>query len=118
MHDACQVFLNDFGFDAGDRFTYVYNFTDHWLCDLRIERIENSAKPAPWCYAGSGLQREDGARYYKADERMALFDIMAKVVTAKKTTKVDTLGPLIERYKDTQFTRVLINRQLIDAFHS
>ncbi len=28
-HNACQVFLDDFGFDAGDRFTYTCNFIDH-----------------------------------------------------------------------------------------
>jgi len=117
-HDARQVFLDDFGFDAGDRFTYTCNFIDHWLCDIRLEHIEYSAKPTPWCYGGSGRQRENGARYYKIDERMALFDIMAKVVTAKNTTSIDTLRPLIERFEDARFTRVLVNKQLVEAFHS
>jgi Plasmid pRiA4b ORF-3-like protein len=28
-HNARQVFVDDFDFDAGDRFTYTYNFTKH-----------------------------------------------------------------------------------------
>ncbi len=117
-HNARQVVLEDFGFEAGDRFTYTYNFIDHWLCDIRIEHIENSAKPTPWCYGGSGLQREDGARYYKIDEQLALFDILAKVITAKKSAKIGTLRPLIKHYENARFTRVLVNKQLVEAFHS
>jgi hypothetical protein len=30
-HNACQVFLHNFGFDVGDRFTYTYDFTTCWL---------------------------------------------------------------------------------------
>nr|QQQ58137.1 hypothetical protein JJE75_00305 [Citrobacter freundii] len=26
-------------FDAGDRFTYEYNFFEHWLHDIRVEAI-------------------------------------------------------------------------------
>ncbi len=35
-HNARQVFLNDPGFDVGDRFTYTYtcNFTTNRLCDI------------------------------------------------------------------------------------
>ena len=34
------VFLDDFGFDVGDRFTYTYNFFSDWLNDIRIEAID------------------------------------------------------------------------------
>jgi hypothetical protein len=23
----------------GERFTYVYNFIEHWVCDLRLEAV-------------------------------------------------------------------------------
>ena len=29
-HNARQVFLDNFGFDVGDRFTSTYNFTTYW----------------------------------------------------------------------------------------
>ncbi|MDV5373166.1 hypothetical protein QM092_24800 [Enterobacter hormaechei] len=31
--------IDDFAFDAGDRFTYEYNFFEHWLHDVRVEAI-------------------------------------------------------------------------------
>ena len=34
--DAHLVYLDDFDFDIGDRFTYEYNFFEHWLHDIRI----------------------------------------------------------------------------------
>ena len=37
------VTLEDFDFDIGDRFTYTYNFYDHWLSDIRIEAIQDKA---------------------------------------------------------------------------
>jgi len=40
---ASEIFLGDFGFDTGDRFTYTYNFTTHWLCDVRVARIEQAS---------------------------------------------------------------------------
>ena len=56
---------------------------------------------------------EDGSRYYKVDETFALFDLLAKVFKAKKTTTVGKLRPLIEHYEDVRFSRVLINKQAI-----
>ncbi|MCP5014430.1 MAG: plasmid pRiA4b ORF-3 family protein [Ketobacter sp.] len=38
--DPRIVYLDDFNFDPGDRFTYTYNFFDDWLCDVRVEQIE------------------------------------------------------------------------------
>ncbi len=65
-HNARQVFVDNFGFNAGDRFTYTYNFTKHWLCDIRVEAIEQTSKQTPQCVAGSG--RQNDSRYYKTDE--------------------------------------------------
>ena len=55
-HNARQVFIDDFGFDAGDRFTYTFNFFDHWLCDIRVEAIDSDLKRVPFCLSGSGRQ--------------------------------------------------------------
>jgi hypothetical protein len=117
-HNARQVFLGDFGFDVGDRFSYTYDFTSYWLCDMRVEAIEPMSTATPRCFGGSGRQSEDGARYYKADEIFAMFDVLEKVVKAKKTTTVGELRPLIEHYEDVRFSRVLVNKQLKESFHS
>ena len=117
-HNARQVFLDHFGFEAGDRFTYTYNFTADWLCDIRIEVIESLPTQTPRCFGGSGRQSEDGSRYYKVDETFAMFDLLAKVIKAKKTNTVGKLRPLIEHYEDVRFSRMLINKQLKDSFSS
>jgi hypothetical protein len=117
-HNARQVFLGDFGFDVGDRFSYTYDITAYWLCDIRVKAIESISTATPRCFGGSGRQSEDGARYYKADEIFAMFDVLEKVVKAKKTTTVGELRPLIEHYEDVRFSRVLVNKQLKESFHS
>ncbi len=51
-----RVVIDDFAFDAGDRFTYEYNFFEHWLHDIRVEAIyENSTLKAPFCISGHGM---------------------------------------------------------------
>ncbi len=117
-HDARQVKIDDFDFDTGERFEYTYNFIEHWLCDIRVEVIEALSTPVPSCFGGSGRQSEDGSRYYKVDEYLALFDLIDKVVKEKKTTPVGTLSPLIEHYEGVRFSRVLVNRQLKESSHS
>lgn len=113
-HNPHQVFIDDFGFDAGDRFTYTYNFIDHWLCDIRVEVIEQTSKPTPRCIGGSG--RQGDSRYYKTDEIIALFDAVDKVVAANETTTVGDIRPLIEHYEAIRFSRQSINQQLAESF--
>lgn len=111
-HDARQVFVDDFGFDTGDRFTYTCNFTTCCLCDVRVERMEQTTNRVPCCYHGSGRQSEDESRYYKTDEIIAMMDVLDKVVTAKQTTLVSELHPLTERYETVRFSQRSINKQL------
>ena len=43
--------IDDFEFDVGDRFTYEYNFFEHWIHDIRVEAIyENTV-----LYSGHGM---------------------------------------------------------------
>ena len=52
--DANQVRLGDFPWRVKDKFTYVYDFTDHWLHQIRVEKIQPAAKPLnpPFCLSG------------------------------------------------------------------
>ena len=69
--DARQVFLNVFDFDAGDKFTYEYNFFEHTCVDIRIEDIKDgSAQPSVYCMKGNGMP---GANKY--DEIALEFEI-------------------------------------------
>jgi hypothetical protein len=112
--DAEQVFIDDFAFDAGDRFTYVYNFRDWWLCDIRVEVIEPLGKPAPRCSSGSG--RQGDSRYYKLDEHIALYDIICKVARADETMTVGEIGEMLDDYETIRFSRLSINQQLKESF--
>lgn len=55
-HNARQLFLDDFGFDVGDRFSYTYDFTAYWLCDIRVEAIEPISTVTPRCFGGVGAK--------------------------------------------------------------
>jgi hypothetical protein len=115
-HDAHDVFISEFGFDTGDRFEYTYNFNQYWLCDIRVESIEQSTKRAPWCLSGSG--RQGDARYYKADENSILFDVIGTVVNANESAAVEDIRTLIEHYEAIRFHRPSINAQLREKLSS
>lgn len=52
--DPCEVHLGDLGLRAGDKFSYMYDFSDYWQLAVWVEKVEN-AKPGcrhPICTAG------------------------------------------------------------------
>ena len=113
-HNVHQVFIDDFGFDAGDRFTYTYNFFAHWLCDIRVEAITQSSSLTPKCTGSSG--RQGDSRYYKIDEIMALIDVVDAIIHSEKTTPVSEIRPIIDHYEAIRFHLRSINRQLTEHF--
>ncbi len=52
--DPRQVPLAALGLHRGERFTYVYNFIDHWACEIRLEAILplHSRRCYPLCTGG------------------------------------------------------------------
>ena len=52
--DPCKIFIGDFGFKVGDKFTYTYDFGDHWQHEIRVEKIEeaNLSYNHPSCIEG------------------------------------------------------------------
>jgi hypothetical protein len=60
-----KVYLDDFLFDVGDKFSYEYNFFEHWMHDIRVEKIEESIKGSALVYCTRG-SRMFGAS--KSDE--------------------------------------------------
>ncbi len=109
-YNAKQIFIEHFGFDVGNRFTYTYNFTDNWLSDIRIEAIEPPSKQTPWCIGGSG--RQGSIQYYKADEAIALYNIIDKVERVNETTIVRDIRPLVEHYEMVRFSRRAVNKRV------
>ena len=52
--DPRQVRLGQLRLHRGEHFTYVYNFIDHWVCDLRLEAVRplDSGGHYPVCLGG------------------------------------------------------------------
>ncbi|MEM1152528.1 MAG: plasmid pRiA4b ORF-3 family protein [Pseudomonadota bacterium] len=49
-----EVFIDDFEFEVGDRFSYTYNYSEFWVCQFGIEVIDQRTKALPYCLGGSG----------------------------------------------------------------
>ncbi|CDH32747.1 plasmid pRiA4b ORF-3 family protein [Xenorhabdus bovienii] len=101
-----KITLDDFEFNAGDLFTYEYNFVEHWLHDIRIEAVlANSDLKSPFCLAGN---RMPGATL--ADETAKTLALLNAIIHADETTTVRDIRPLIEALDAVRFNRQL--RQL------
>lgn len=103
-----RVAIDDFAFDVGDRFTYEYNFFEHWLHDIRIEAIhENATLKTPFCMSGYGMP---GATV--ADEADKTLAFLGAIVNADDSTTVGDIRPFIEDLDAVRFNRNKINQQL------
>ncbi|MDC9598333.1 plasmid pRiA4b ORF-3 family protein [Xenorhabdus anantnagensis] len=103
-----KITLGDFEFDAGDRFTYEYNFFEHWLHDIRIETVlGNSNLTLPFCLTGN---RMPGAML--ADETAKTLVLLNAIIHADETTTVREILPLIDGLDTVRFNRSKVNRQL------
>jgi hypothetical protein len=84
--------LDDFGFDAGDRFTYEYNFFENWLHDVRVESIHASSNlKTPFCLSGHGMP---GATI--ADETDKTLAFLDAIINADESTTVGDIRGFIE----------------------
>ncbi|CRG51220.1 plasmid pRiA4b ORF-3 family protein [Yersinia wautersii] len=100
--------IGDFDFDAGDRFTYEYNFFEHWLHEIRIEAIhEDSTLKTPFCISGHGMP---GATI--ADEADKTLAFLEAIVNADDAATVGDIRPFIDDLDAIRFNRNEINRQL------
>ena len=115
--DPHVIYLEDFGFDIGERFTYTYNFYDNLLCDIRIETIQSNDNPiVPFCTSGQG-RLIDNKSYYRVDEQCALFDTLVEIFHGDEaTTTVGDIRSLIEKYEAIRFNRPSINTHLANQF--
>ena len=106
--NAHKVLLNDFAFDAGDKFTYEYNFFQHWIIDIRIETITESTTATPiYCLKGNGMP---GAN--KHDEIKPTLDLLKAIANADKSTTLGDLRPFVDALNAVRFNRHLINQRL------
>ncbi|MFT5082722.1 MAG: hypothetical protein ACI9Y1_000752 [Lentisphaeria bacterium] len=104
------VKLDDFTFDIGGRFTYCYNFYNHWLCDIRIEDIQlNNESTTPFYTGGQG-RLVNKTPCYRGDEALALIDVLDTICNGDEaTTTIGDVRELIEVYEVKRFDRSAIN---------
>ena len=90
--NAHKVFLDDFDFNIGDKFTYEYNFFVSCLVDVRIERIKDEPSlTAIHCVKGNGMP---GANKY--DEVEPTLNLLKAIANADETITVSDIRPLVE----------------------
>jgi len=111
--NARKVTLDNFEFDVGDKFTYEYNFFDHWLVDIRIEAIDKSDMPAMFsCIKGNGV-----FGVTQSDENRCLFEIIEMIAKYNKSKSQDSkIVSLIEELRAMRFKHHVINQSLEEAF--
>ena len=107
--DPYTVYLDDFDFDVGDRFTYEYNFYERWLHDIRIDAIEMaSASPEySFCVKGNGMP---GVTKY--DELERTMDLFKAIADADESTTVGDIRCQIEALNAVRFNRKRVNHRL------
>ena len=105
--DAHQVFLDDFGFDVGDKFTYEYNFFEHWMVDIRIEEISQASQPVVFCIKGNGLPGIS-----KHDELEPTFKLLEAMANADEETTIGDIRPFVEALNAVKFNRHQTNHLL------
>ncbi len=113
--NAYKVYLDDFGFDEGDKFIYEYNFFEHWVVDIRIEKIKDvsSITTGIQCLKGKGLP---GVNQY--DEVEPMLNLLKAIAKADKTTTMGDLRPYVKALNAVRFNRHHINHRLqTEAFH-
>lgn len=107
--DARQVALQEFAFDAGDRFHYEYNFFVCWRVDLRIEAVagESLRQRAPFCLGGKGMPG-----VAEGEARWAEFKLVQWILKHQKTLTVGDVRRRFEKLDAVRFNRHKANRVL------
>ena len=100
--DARTIYLDDFEFEVGDKFTYEYNFFEHILHDIRIESIKNLpiTQTSIFCMSGSGMP---GATQY--DETHVKYAFLKKIVKQKGKLTYEDIVNFQEKIQRVKFFR-------------
>ena len=106
--NAREIFLDNFDFDVGDKFTYEYNFFVHHLVDIRIENIqEKSSTTSVDCTKGNGIPGVS-----KHDEVEPTLNLLRALVNMDETTTVSDIRTLVDALNAVRFNRHHINQCL------
>lgn len=107
--NARAVYIDDFEFNVGDKFTYEYNFFEHIMHDIRVEDIKDLPinKKNIVCINGSGMP---GATKY--DEMNVKLALLKKIVKQKGKLSYDDIRDFQDKIKCVKFIRRHVNKEL------
>jgi hypothetical protein len=116
--DAPRVPLVVLCLHRGERFSYVYNFIDHWVCDLRLEAIlpVDPRRRYPLCTGGKRAgPPEDGggawAYLQRVDQHHIPPDATAIVATTlRRVLDADDQTPIREVIGDPETLREAVTQ--------
>jgi hypothetical protein len=107
--DARTVYIDDFKFDVGDKFSYEYNFFQHIIHDIRIEKIQELSLTDNRIICQSG-NRMPGATKY--DVMNIEHKMHKKIVSKKGKLTVNDIIDFQEEYYQVKFSKKRINASL------
>ena len=109
--NARKVYIDDFSFDVGDKFTYTYNFFKNHVHDIRIEKIESLTEitnQVPMCLSGSGMLGV--TKYDIVDVKHR----MLKTIVAKKgTLTAEDIIKFAKKLARVEFNKKRINTKIM-----
>lgn len=107
--NAHKIYIKDFEFDVGDKFTYEYNFFEHIIHDIRIEKIKDlpATKNVISCISGSGMP---GAT--KQDEMNIKLSLLKKIVKKKGKLSYEDVVDFQEKINRVKFIKKRVNKEL------
>src|SRR5882724_1235213 len=120
--DARHMQLAALRLHRGERFSYVYNFIEHWVCDLRLEAMlpVDSRRRYPLCTGGkrAGPPEDCGgvwAYLQRVDQHHIPLDAMAIVATAlRRVLDADDRTPIRQVIGDPETLREAVDQ--LDAY--
>lgn len=102
-----KIYLDNFHFEMGDKFTYEYNFFKHIMHDIRIEKIQELPlnEHSIVCLGGSGMPSVT-----KYDVVRVKYKLLEIIMSKKgRLTRKDIL------YGRKQINRVKFNKKRVNA---
>lgn len=106
------VYLDDFFFEVGDKFTYEYNFFENIMHDIRIEKIQEfpKAEHTIVCLSGSGMP---GATQY--DVAKVKHKMLRLVVAKKGRLTEKNIVRFREKLNQVEFNKNHVNSGLASS---
>ena len=106
-----EIYLDDFQFDIGDKFTYEYNFFEHLIHDIRIENIRDflPTKNNVICLSGQGMPSAT-----KSDVMDVEFKFLERIVENNGLTSAD-IDEFREKINRVKFNKKSVNSNLLSS---